>query len=99
MKVYDDYVNSTIDKQTFIKILDLIQSFVWRRFIVGLATNALNKIFMTLYDKVDPSNYLYSIQAGLLQRSGSQKLPRATEVVDALKVKDVYNIKSKNLAI
>lgn len=96
MKVYDDYVNSTIDKQTFITILDLIQSFVWRRFIVGLATNALNKIFMTLYDKVDPSNYLYSIQASLLQRSGSQKFPRDAEVVDALKVKDVYNIKSKN---
>ena len=96
MKAYDDYANSTIDKQTFIEILDLIQSFVWRRFIVGLATNSLNKIFMTLYDKVDPSNYLYSIQASLLQRSGSQKFPKDTEVVDALRVKDVYNIKSKN---
>ena len=96
MKVYDDYANSTIDKQTFIEILDLIQSFVWRRFVVGLATNALNKIFMTLYDKVDPSNYLYSIQASLLQRSGSQKFPKDAEVEDALRVKDVYNIKSKN---
>ena len=96
MKVYDDYANSIIDKKTFIKILDLIQSFVWRRFIVGLATNALNKIFMTLYDKVDTSNYLYSIQKSLVQRSGSQKFPKDTEVVDALKVKDVYNIKSKN---
>ncbi len=96
MKVYDDYANSTIDKQTLIKILDLIQSFVWRRFIVGLATNALNKIFMNLYDKIDTSNYLYSIQKSLVQRTGSQKFPKDAEVVDALKVKDVYNIKSKN---
>jgi uncharacterized protein with ParB-like and HNH nuclease domain len=96
MKVYDDYAKLTIDKQTFIKILDLIQSFVWRRFIVGLATNALNKIFMTLYDKVDTSNYLYSIQKSLVQRSGSQRFPKDAELVDALKVKDVYNIKSKN---
>lgn len=96
IKVYDDYVNSTIDKQTFIKVLDLIQSFTWRRFILGLPRNALNKIFMNLYDKVDISNYLYSIQKSLLQKTGVQKFPKDIEVVDALKVKDVYNIKSKN---
>ena len=96
MKVYDDYENSTINKQTFIKVLDLIQSFTWRRFILGLQTNSLNKIFMNLYEKVEPSKYLFSIQKSLVQRSGSQKFPKDTEVVDALKIKDVYNIKSKN---
>lgn len=96
MKVYDDYISSVIDKPTFLKILDLIQSFTWRRFILGLPTNALNKIFMSLYDKVEPDNYLYSIQKSLLQRSGVQRFPKNAEVIDALKVKDVYNIKSKN---
>ena len=62
MKVYDDYSNSIIDKATFIRILDLVQSFTWRRFIIGLPTNALNKIFMSLYDKVEQENYLFSIQ-------------------------------------
>ena len=96
MKVYDDFVSSVIDKPTFLKVLDLIQSFTWRRFILGLPTNALNKIFMSLYDKVEPANYLYSIQKSLLQRSGVQRFPKNAEVIDALKVKDVYNIKSKN---
>lgn len=99
MKVYDDYSIDVIDKPTFLKVLDLIQSFTWRRFILGLPTNALNKIFMNLYDKVDtsnPSNYIYSIQKSLLQRTGVQRFPRNTEVIDALKIKDVYNIKSKN---
>ncbi|HPG07992.1 MAG TPA: DUF262 domain-containing protein [Saprospiraceae bacterium] len=96
MKVYDDYVSSIIDKLTFLKVLDLIQSFTWRRFILGLPTNALNKIFMSLYDKVEPENYLYSIQKSLLQRSGVQRFPKNAEIIDALKVKDVYNIKSKN---
>ena len=96
MKVYDDYSKKIIDKQTFIKVLKLIQSFAWRRFILGLPTNSLNKIFMSLYDKIDPSNYLYSIKRSLVQRSGSQKFPKDSEVIDALKVKDVYNIKSKN---
>ncbi len=96
MKVYDDYSNTKIDKTTFIKVLDLVQSFTWRRFILGLPTNALNKIFMNLYDKVDLENYLFSIQKSLLQRTGVQRFPKNAEVIDALKVKDVYNIKSKN---
>ncbi len=96
MKVYDDFFNSKIDKPTFIKVLDLVQSFTWRRFILGLPTNALNKIFMSLYDKVEADNYLFSIQKSLLQRTGVQRFPKNSEIIDALKVKDVYNIKSKN---
>jgi uncharacterized protein with ParB-like and HNH nuclease domain len=96
MKVYDDYFNSIIDKEIFISVLDLVQSFTWRRFILGLPTNALNKIFMSLYDKVEHNNYLSSIQKSLLQRTGVQRFPKNSEVIDALKVKDVYNIKSKN---
>lgn len=51
---------------------------------------------MSLYDKVELTNYLYSIQRSLLQRSGIQRFPKSAEVIDALRVKDVYNIKSKN---
>jgi uncharacterized protein with ParB-like and HNH nuclease domain len=96
MKVYEDFSNSVIDKSTFISVLSLVQSFTFRRFILGLPTNALNKIFMGLYDKVDADNYLYSFQKALLQRSGVQRFPRNTETTTALKEKDVYNIKPKN---
>jgi len=96
MKVYEDYSNSLIDKPTFISVLSLVQSFTFRRFILGLPTNALNKIFMTLYDKVEQENYLLSIQKSLMQRSGVQRFPRNTETINALKEKDVYNIKPKN---
>lgn len=96
MKVYDDYSKNIIDKPTFINVLNLVQSFTWRRFILGLPTNALNKIFMNLYDKVERDNYLVSIQRSLLQRTSIQRFPKNAELIDALKVKDVYNIKSKN---
>ena len=96
MKVYEDYSNDIIDKATFISVLSTVQSFTFRRFILGLPTNALNKIFMGLYDKVEPNTYLFSIQKSLLQRSGVQRFPRNTETINALKEKDVYNIKPKN---
>lgn len=96
MKVYEDYSNSIIQKHTFISVLTLVQTFTFRRFILGLPTNALNKIFMTLYDKVEHENYLVSIQKSLMQRIGVQRFPRNTETINALKEKDVYNIKPKN---
>lgn len=96
MKVYEDYSNNLIDKVTFISVLSLVQSFTFRRFILGLPTNALNKIFMTLYDKIDLKNYLISIQKSLMERSGAQRFPRNEETINALHEKDVYNIKSKN---
>jgi len=96
MKVYEDYSENIIEKTTFINILDFIQSFTWRRFIVGLPTNALNKIFMTLYEKIEKDNYLISLQKWLLKREGSQRFPKNKEVIESLKLKDVYNIKSKN---
>ncbi len=96
MKLYEDYSNSLIDKSTFIATLSLVQSFTFRRFILGLPTNALNKIFMTLYDKVELNNYLFSIQKSLIQRTGIQRFPRNSEITNALKEKDVYNIKPKN---
>ncbi|MDR0541381.1 MAG: DUF262 domain-containing protein [Dysgonamonadaceae bacterium] len=96
MKIYEDYSNSVIDKATFLLILDLVQSFAWQRFIVGLPTNALNKIFMSLYDKIDKTNYLFSIQKYLLQRQNTQRFPQNSEIINVLKDKDAYNIKPKN---
>lgn len=51
---------------------------------------------MTLYDKVDNNNYLNSIQRSLLEKTGGQRFLRNIETINALKEKDVYNIKLKN---
>ncbi|ARK09302.1 DUF262 domain-containing protein [Fibrella sp. ES10-3-2-2] len=96
MKVYADFHNSIINKEIFIDILELIQSYCWRRFIVGLPTGSLNKTFMSFYKEVDTNNYLFSVQKALLKLSGTSHFPRNIETIDSLKIKDVYSIKSKN---
>ncbi len=96
LKVYDDSSIGIISKNTLVEILELIQSFAWRRFIIGLPTNALNKIFMRLYEDVDPGNYLKSVQVALLKKKGNQRFPRNKEVINALREKDMYGIKPKN---
>jgi len=96
LPLYHDYSNGVISVVQFESTLKLIQSFVWRRFIVGLPTNALNKIFMTLYNDVDDSKYVLSIQRALMKKKGVQKFPSNKEIEISMEEKDVYNIQSKN---
>jgi len=85
-----------LTKDELIKVLKLIQSYAWRRFIVGLPTSALNKIFMTLYSEVDTEEYYDSIAKALLKKKGSAKFPSNEDLKTALKDKDLYNTQPKN---
>ena len=96
LQVFEDTENGLLEKAELIKILRLIQSYAWRRFIVGLPTNALNKIFMSLYSEVDIEEYYDSIARALVTKKGSGKFPSNEDLKTALKDKDLYNTKSKN---
>jgi len=96
LEIYQDYATKIIDKQTFIKVLILIQSYVWRRFIMGLPTNVLNKVFMSLYTNVNKENYVSSIEKALVSKKGQHRFPIDAEVIAEIKIKDFYNTQSKN---
>lgn len=96
LQVFEDADNGVITDEELVKVLKLIQSYVWRRFIAGLPTNALNKIFMALYSEVDTECYYDSIALALIKKKGSAKFPTDEDLMSALKDKDLYNIQSKN---
>jgi uncharacterized protein with ParB-like and HNH nuclease domain len=96
LQVFEDTENGLLDKGELIKILKLIQSYTWRRFIVGLPTSSLNKIFMSLYAEVDTEDYYDSIAKALLKKKGSAKFPSNEDLKTALKDKDLYNTQPKN---
>ncbi|MBA4298800.1 Uncharacterized conserved protein, contains ParB-like and HNH nuclease domains [Algoriphagus alkaliphilus] len=96
LQVFEDVENGLIETSDLVAILKLIQSFSWRRFIVGLPTNALNKVFMTLYSEIDTEEYVTSIEKALMRKGGNSKFPTNEEVKLALKDKDLYNIQTKN---
>ncbi len=96
LQVFEDSENGLLSKEELIKILKLIQSYTWRRFIVGLPTSSLNKIFMTLYSEVDTEEYYESIAKALIKKKGSAKFPSNEDLKTALKDKDLYNTQPKN---
>lgn len=96
LQVFEDAENGMLSTEELINVLKLIQSYAWRRFIVGLPTSALNKIFMTLYSEIDSEAYYDSLAKALLKKKGSAKFPSNEDVKTALKDKDLYNTQPKN---
>ena len=96
LQVFEDADNGILSKDDLLKILKLIQSYAWRRFIVGLPTNALNKIFMSLYTEVDTEEYYESVAKALIKKKGRAKFPSNEDIRTALRDKDLYNTQPKN---
>lgn len=90
LKIYKDYNDNIIDKNKFIYIIDLIESFVFRRFICDVPTNAMNKIFMTLYRQIDKNNYVKSLEEYLCKLEFSLKFPKDEEFIYKFKEKNIY---------
>jgi uncharacterized protein with ParB-like and HNH nuclease domain len=96
LSVYSDYDTKRISVDVFLKILKLVQTLVWRRFIVNLPTNALGQIFMNLYSEIDETNYVESIEYALARKKGTRRFPNDKEISEAFHEKDFYNIQKKN---
>jgi len=101
MELLDDENKNIISNDTVNEILNIIISFVFRRMICEVPTNALNKIFMVLgkeikkYDNYK-DNYLEIFKYIIIKKRLSQRFPDDEEFASKLILKDIYNLKSKN---
>lgn len=93
MGIYKDYIDDKIDKKILIQIMELVQNYIWRRYICGESTNNLNKIFMNLYSKIKEDNYYGSIEASILK----QNFPDDKRLKEELKLKPLYKDRNKLL--
>lgn len=98
LEVYRDYNDGkgNLLAADMVQVLELVQSFTFRRFLCDLPTNALNGIFATLYRDIIPDTYLPSLEASLVRRQGKHRFPTDDEIERQLAVKDMYNIKAHN---
>lgn len=68
LNIYHDLENGRVSSVEMCQILDLIESFVVRRFFCRIPTNALNKYFVAMYHSLDPNNLVVSAGEYLLAR-------------------------------
>lgn len=99
---FEMYENQKISEDEAAKVLNCIESFIFRRMICsGYPTNALNKIFCTLhYDvkkNLDGKNSYADILIYILEnKTGSAAFPKDLEFVQALKEQNIYRMQKKN---
>lgn len=91
--------NGETSYDDFYDVLKMIESFVTRRFVVGIATNSLNKIFATAFSDVtklraNGQSYADVFAYTLLRRTGSGRFPSDAEFRDAFFTKDMYSLRA-----
>jgi len=95
MRVYADYIQKKIDKSIFIDVLELVQSFLIRRMIIGQGSNGLNHIFANLYNqhssKDGNNDFVYNIAKSLVARAGVHSFPKDDVVKNSLKTVSIYS--------
>ena len=102
MQVYSDYEEAKetheyeLSKQDFIDIIKTINSYVFRRYIVGIPTNSLNKTFAVLYNSINKDDYKNSVIATLMLLDSYKEFPNDDEFETSFFTKDIYTTRLKN---
>lgn len=105
MQVYGDYEDAQVSnefkltKQDFIDIIKAVNSYVYRRYIVGIPTNSLNKTFAILYNSIDNNDYRVSVLATLMLLDSYKEFPDDKEFKEAFASKDIYTTRLKNYTL
>jgi len=101
LAVYRDYESKEIVDKDLFDVFKAVDVFIFRRFICGLPTNALNKIFVQLHKDIirlkgDLDGYTDVVIYLLNNKGGNGKYPDDQEFRDMMKLKDLYNINPNN---
>jgi len=101
LEILEDFENDIISQNDLVSILEIIVSFVFRRLICEVPTNALNKIFMVLGREIKKykefeEKYIEIFKRVITQKRYSQRFPENDEFSKRIVKKDIYNFKNKN---
>lgn len=96
LELYDDYRQGILSHSDFFRAVRLVESYVFRRAVCGIPTNSLNKTFATFRRYLDKERYLESIEAHFLLLPSYRRFPRDAEFERELKVRDLYNFRSRS---
>ncbi len=96
LALYHDYKNGVLSHEDFLRIIRLIESYVFRRAVCAIPTNSLNKTFATFYKVINKEKYLESIQVHFMNLPSYRRFPNDDEFKRELKVRDLYNFRSRS---
>lgn len=69
LNIYQLYDTKKITSEELLKILKIVENFVIRRFICGVPSNQLNKVFPPLFKTLDKENLIDSLKSQLYSKN------------------------------
>ncbi len=95
LELYSDYSDGVLSKDDFIPIIALIESYICRRAVCGLATNSLNKVFSSFTKHIQKDEYFKSLKAHFGYLTNNQRFPNNDEFKDCFITIDFYHFKKR----
>ncbi|PPF63530.1 hypothetical protein C5E16_15400 [Clavibacter michiganensis] len=95
LRLYADYIAGILDSRAFVKILDALIAYLFRRAVCRIPTNSLNKTFATLASSIDTEHYVESVCSRLMTLPDYRRFPTDEEFEEALKTSDMYHLKRR----
>lgn len=96
LEVYRDYVDELVSAEDFVKIVRLIEAYVFRRAICAVPTNSLNKTFATFGRELEKDRYLESVKAHFLKMRSYRRFPSDDEFKARIQDRDLYNFRNRS---
>ena len=96
LDVYHDYKQGRLTSDEVLRIVRLVESYVFRRAICAIPTNSLNKTFAGMSRTLKKDRYLESVQAAFLLLPSYRRFPSDDEFQRDVKVRDLYNFRSRS---
>lgn len=99
--IFEKFSSSELDETDLCNILSTIESFLFRRLVCEVPTNALNKIFASLNNDAlkiieDKKDYAKAVIYVLEHKSGAARFPNNDEFETSVRTRDFYNMRPKN---
>jgi len=95
LDVYHDYEQGRLNSDEVLRIVRLVESYVFRRAICAIPTNSLNKTFAGMSRTLKKDRYLESVQAAFFLLPSYRRFPSDDEFQRDVKVRDLYNFRSR----
>lgn len=92
-----------IDSNSVVDVFGIVENYVYRRYICGVPTNALNKIFVSLHRDIERlednlEDYVEKLKYVLQRKRASGRFPDDAEFKEALATKNIYNLSGEGKA-
>ena len=91
LELYDDYTHNRLSGDDFLRVVRLIEAYVFRRIICRIPTNSFKSLFANFTKKLKKDQYLESIKAHFILMKHNMRFPNDDEFERNIQTYHLYN--------